>query len=81
MKEVNSSSLRKGAVAVAGGKGENQAQRCEGDKGHLFVELRGKERILFFHKHLLRTCNELPGTVLSVTNKTDKMLVHLEFTF
>lgn len=39
---------------MAGGKGENQAQRCEEDKGHLFPELRGKERILSFHKHLLR---------------------------
>lgn len=66
----------KGPVPLEGGKGENQAQRCGRDKGPLFAELRGKERSIqqIFVENL-----SLPGTVLGVRNKTDKMLV-LEFT-
>ena len=64
-------------MSLEGGKGENQAQRCGRDKGRLFAELRGKERRIqqIFVENL-----SLPGTVLGVRNKTDKMLVLLEFT-
>lgn len=58
---------KRGQCCLQGGKEENQAQRCGGDKGLLFTELKGNERRIqqIFVENL-----SLPGNVLSVKTKT-----------
>lgn len=61
---------KRGQSHLEGGKEENQAQRCGGDKGLVFTELKGKERRIqqIFVENL-----SLPDTVLSVKTK----MIHL----
>ena len=58
---------KRGQSHLEGGKEENQAQRCGGDKGLVFTELKGKERRIqqIFVENLSR-----PGTVFTVKTKT-----------
>ena len=58
---------KRGQSHSEGGKEENQAQRCGGDKGLVFTELKGKERRIqqIFVENLSR-----PGTVFTVKTKT-----------